>query len=112
MDDIFKKIDEVCLENSKKVLKAFWKENLSESDFNSTTGYGYGDVGRDKIERIYSDIFKSEASLVRNQFISGTHALTVAFLVLMQYRHVYLHYLDLGIHYYLLQVNHMIHLIA
>ena len=57
MDDIFKKIDEVCLENSKKVLNAFWKENLSESDFNSTTGYGYGDVGRDKIERIYSDIF-------------------------------------------------------
>ena len=56
MDDIFKKIDEVCLENSKKVLNAFWKENLSESDFNSTTGYGYGDVGRDKIERIYSEI--------------------------------------------------------
>lgn len=84
MDDIFKKIDEVCLENSKKVLKAFWKENLSESDFNSTTGYGYGDVGRDKIERIYSDIFKSEASLVRNQFISGTHAISTCLFALLR----------------------------
>ena len=84
MDDIFKKIDEVCLENSKKVLYAFWKENLSESDFNSTTGYGYGDVGRDKIERIYSDIFKSEASLVRNQFISGTHAISTCLFALLR----------------------------
>ena len=84
MDDIFKKIDEVCLENSKKVLNAFWKENLSETDFNSTTGYGYGDVGRDKIERIYSDIFKSEASLVRNQFISGTHAISTCLFALLR----------------------------
>lgn len=84
MDDIFKKIDEVCLENSKKVLNAFWKENLSEFDFNSTTGYGYGDVGRDKIERIYSDIFKSEASLVRNQFISGTHAISTCLFALLR----------------------------
>lgn len=84
MDDTFKKIDEVCLENSKKVLNAFWKENLSESDFNSTTGYGYGDVGRDKIERIYSDIFKSEASLVRNQFISGTHAISTCLFALLR----------------------------
>ncbi len=84
MDDIFKKIDKVCLENSKKVLNAFWKENLSESDFNSTTGYGYGDVGRDKIERIYSDIFKSEASLVRNQFISGTHAISTCLFALLR----------------------------
>ncbi len=84
MDDIFKTIDKVCLENSKKVLNAFWKENLSESDFNSTTGYGYGDVGRDKIERIYSDIFKSEASLVRNQFISGTHAISTCLLALLR----------------------------
>lgn len=84
MDDIFKKIDEVCLENSRKVLNAFWKENLSESDFNSTTGYGYGDVGRDKIERIYSDIFKSEASLVRNQFISGTHAISTCLFALLR----------------------------
>lgn len=84
MDDIFKKIDEVCLENSKKVLNAFWKENLGESDFNSTTGYGYGDIGRDKIERIYSDIFKSEASLVRNQFISGTHAISTCLFALLR----------------------------
>ena len=84
MDVIYKKIDEVCLENSKKVLNAFWRENLSETDFNSTTGYGYGDIGRDKIEKIYSDIFKSEASLVRNQFISGTHAISTCLFALLR----------------------------
>ena len=78
LKDIYNKIDEVAFYNSKKVLDAFHKENLSESDFASTTGYGYGDIGRDKIEAIYSDIFHTEDALVRNQFISGTHAITVA----------------------------------
>ena len=72
------KIDEIVYFNSKKVIEAFQKNNLSEYHFNSTTGYGYNDIGRDAIEKIYADIFKSEDALVRNQFISGTHALTVA----------------------------------
>ena len=72
------KIDEVVFKNSKKVLEAFQKESVSEYHFNSTTGYGYNDIGRDVIENVYSDIFKSEDALVRSQFISGTHALTVA----------------------------------
>ena len=72
------KIDEIVYFNSKKVIEAFQKNNLSEYHFNSTTGYGYNDIGRDVIEKIYADIFKSEDALVRNQFISGTHALTVA----------------------------------
>lgn len=84
LKDIFKKIDDTCFYNSKKVLDAFWKENVSESCFNSTTGYGYGDLGRDTLERVYADIFKAEDALVRNQFISGTHALSTAFFALLR----------------------------
>ena len=72
------KIDDIIFYNSKKVLDAFRKESVSEYHFNSTTGYGYNDIGRDIIEKVYSDIFKSEDTLVRSQFISGTHALTVS----------------------------------
>lgn len=74
----FKKIENISTYNSLKVLKAFKDNNISELHFNSTTGYGYGDIGRDTIEKVYSQIFKTEDALVRNQFISGTHALTVA----------------------------------
>lgn len=84
LKDVFSNIDDVCFYNSQKVLKAFWKENISETDFSSTTGYGYGDIGRDKIEKVYSDIFGTEAALVRNQFISGTHALSTAFFALLR----------------------------
>ncbi|MCM1370367.1 MAG: methionine gamma-lyase family protein [Clostridium sp.] len=80
----FKKIDEVCLYNSEKVLNAFRKYNVSETHFSSTTGYGYGDIGRDTLELVYSDIFKSEDALVRSQFISGTHALTVTLFGLLR----------------------------
>lgn len=72
------KIDDIVFYNSKKVLEAFQKECVSEYHFNSTTGYGYNDIGRDTIEKVYSNIFKSEDALVRGQFISGTHALTVS----------------------------------
>ena len=72
------KVDNIVFLNSKKVLDAFQKNSVSEYHFNSTTGYGYNDIGRDAIEQVYSDIFKSEDSLVRRQFISGTHALTVS----------------------------------
>ena len=84
LKDVFSNIDDVCFYNSQKVIEAFWKENISETDFNSTTGYGYGDIGRDKIEEVYSDIFKTESALVRNQFISGTHALSTAFFALLR----------------------------
>lgn len=82
--NVFNNINDVCFYNSQKVIKAFWQANISETDFNSTTGYGYGDVGRDKIEKVYSDIFETEAALVRNQFISGTHALSTAFFALLR----------------------------
>ena len=78
------KVDSIVLNNSKKVLDAFHKENVSEYHFNSTTGYGYNDIGRSVIERVYSDIFKSEDALVRGQFISGTHALSVTLFGLLR----------------------------
>ncbi len=76
LDPIFKEVEEIEEYNSLKVLSAFQKYNLSEMHFNGTTGYGYGDIGRDTIESIFADIFKSEDSLVRTQFISGTHAIS------------------------------------
>ena len=82
--DEFKKIDEICFHNSLKVLNAFHKHHINESHFNATTGYGYGDIGRDTIEEVYSTIFKSEDALVRSQFISGTHALTVTLFGLLR----------------------------
>ena len=75
---IFNKIDKIKGENSLKVLMAFQKNNLSDMHFGGTTGYGYGDIGRDTIEKIFAEVLGAEDSLVRNQFISGTHALTVA----------------------------------
>lgn len=75
---IFDETEKIAEYNSLKVLSAFQKYNLSEMHFNGTTGYGYGDIGRDTIEKIYADIFKSEDSLVRTQFISGTHAISTA----------------------------------
>ena len=77
LKEIFKEIDNIEFNNSKKVLEAFKKENIIEADFASSTGYGYNDFGRDKIERVYADIFNAEDALVRNQFISGTHTLSV-----------------------------------
>ena len=81
---IFESINERCYRNSEKVLNAFREERVSQSDFNSTTGYGYDDVGRDKIERVFSRVLGSEDALVRNQFISGTHALTVTLFGLLR----------------------------
>ena len=84
LNDVFKNIDEISYVNSKKVIEAFWQEKVSEQHFNSTTGYGYGDLGRDTLEKVYADIFKSEDALVRNQFISGTHALSTALFALLR----------------------------
>ena len=84
LEEQFKLVDEVCEYNSLKVLNAFHKHQIAEVHFNMTTGYGYGDIGRDTIERVYADIFKTEDSLVRGQFISGSHALTVTLFALLR----------------------------
>ena len=84
VQDEFEKINEICEYNSLKVLKAFHDNNLSEVHFGETTGYGYDDIGRDVIERIYSQIFGVEDSLVRGQFISASHALNVTLFGLLR----------------------------
>lgn len=73
-----KKVDEDCMYNSMKVLNAFHSHHISDVHFGTTTGYGYGDIGRDTIENVFAEVLRAEDSLVRSQFISGTHALTVA----------------------------------
>jgi len=82
--NVINKVNDVEKYWSKKVLDAFNKFNLSESDFIGTTGYGYSDQGRDKIEEIFAYVLDSEKALVRSQFISGTHALNVTFFGLLR----------------------------
>ena len=82
--DIYKSIDKKCERNSLNVLSAFQNNKISDMHFGTTTGYGYGDVGRDTIEKVFAEVLKAEDSLVRTQFISGTHALTVTFFALLR----------------------------
>ena len=79
-----KEIDEICSKNSIKVIEAFQECNLQEMHLTSSTGYGIDEVGRNKIEEIYAKIFKAEDSLVRAQFISGTHALAITLSALLR----------------------------
>lgn len=90
LKDIFKEIDDMELINSKKVLDAFHKFNLNENDLNGTTGYGYNDIGRDKIESIFSDIFKAEDALVRREFACASHALSISLSALLRHGNVLL----------------------
>lgn len=75
-----KKLEEAALFNTEKVITAFRNNMVSDFYLKPTTGYAYSDVGRDKLDLIYAEIFKTEAALVRSQFVSGTHALAVALL--------------------------------
>ena len=80
----FKKIEKICEKNSIKVIKAFQECNLQEMHLQTSTGYGIDEPGRNKIEEIYANIFKAEDSLVRAQFISGTHALAITLSALLR----------------------------
>ena len=84
VENIFRKIDETCTKNSLKVLQAFQNNEIAEMHFGSTTGYGYSDIGRDTIEKVFAEVLNAEDSLVRSQFISGTHALTVTLFALLR----------------------------
>ncbi len=75
-----KKLEEAALFNTEKVITAFRNNMVSDFYLKPTTGYAYSDVGREKLDLIYAEIFKTEAALVRSQFVSGTHALAVALL--------------------------------
>ena len=85
LEPIFEKYEENCLKASVKVLKAFQDNRVATTDFNEITGYGYYDGGREKLERIYAQIFGAEDALVRPQIMSGTHALTIALFGLLKY---------------------------
>jgi len=78
LKDRFRAIDKTAEYNQLKILKAMQDNRVSDVHFAATTGYGYNDIGRDTLERVYADVFHAEDALVRPQLISGTHALTVA----------------------------------
>lgn len=82
--DIFRKIEENEYYFSSLVIDAFRQESINESHFNSTTGYGYNDSGRDAIERVFARVLKGEKALVRNQMISGSHALSTTLFALLR----------------------------
>lgn len=81
----FKKFEENALLNSAKILKAFQNNKVSTSDFCEVTGYGYTDEGREKLEKIYAEVFGAEDALVRPQIMSGTHALSLTLFGLLNY---------------------------
>lgn len=74
----FNEIDDIAEYNQQKVLSAFINNRVSETDFSGSTGYGYGDTGREKLDRIYAEIFGAEDAIVRHSFTCGTHTLAVA----------------------------------
>lgn len=80
----FKKIESICEVNTQKVLTAFQNNGVSEVHFNETTGYGYDDLGREVIEKIFAEVFGTEDALVRGQFVSASHALNVTFFGLLR----------------------------
>ena len=78
LEERFAAIDKIAEYNQAKVIAAMQKNRISAACFAATTGYGYDDMGRDALERVYADVFHTEAALVRPQITCGTHALTVA----------------------------------
>lgn len=82
--EYFAKIDGIAQENTVKVLAAFKRHNVSEMHLGLTTGYGYDDVGRDTLDKIYADVFGCESAIVRHSIVSGTHALCACFYGLLR----------------------------
>lgn len=74
---IFERIDEIDLLNTEKVLNTLQKHQVAARHFAPTTGYGYDDVGRDTLEKLFADLFEADAAIVRPQIASGTHALSM-----------------------------------
>lgn len=75
IEPVFKRYEKICEANERKVLNAFVHHKISEAHLGGSTGYGYGDIGREAIENIFAEVFKAEDALVRSQFISGTHTI-------------------------------------
>ena len=84
IEPYFARIDAVAEENTRKVLGAFQKHRVADGYFAGTTGYGYDDIGRDKLDAIYADVFGGEDGLVRIQFVNGTHTISCALFGLLR----------------------------
>lgn len=82
--EVFERFEHIAYENQVKVIKAFQKQRIREYHFNPSSGYGYGDMGRDTLEDIYADIFEAEDALVRSQLVSGTHAISACLFGLLR----------------------------
>ena len=80
----FERIDTICLKNTEKVLKAYKEAQISSYQFAGTSGYGYSDMGREKLDEVFARVFKAEKAIVRPHFVSGTHALATVLLALLQ----------------------------
>ncbi|MDY3270427.1 MAG: methionine gamma-lyase family protein, partial [Megasphaera elsdenii] len=82
--DQFERIDTICLHNTAKVLAAYKEAQISSYQFAGTSGYGYSDMGREKLDEVFARVFKAEKAIVRPHFVSGTHALATVLLALLQ----------------------------
>lgn len=78
VEDEFIKYDEIREFNQLKVLNALQEERISDSHFTNSSGYGYGDIGRDALDRVYARVFNAESAIVRPHFVNGTHAIGAA----------------------------------
>ena len=79
----FKKFEPIALANTKKVLQAFKACQVSDYHFNGSSGYGYNDSGREKLDEVFAHVFKGEKALIRAHFVSGTHALATTLMALL-----------------------------
>ena len=84
LKDVFAALERTAEANQFRVMRAFADNRVSDADFAGTTGYGYNDRGRDTLDRVLAGCFGCEAALVRHNFVSGTHALTVALFALLR----------------------------
>lgn len=84
LSDVFKDFEDLAFRNTKKVIDAFVKHRISASHFAMTDGYGYGDLGREKCDALFTDIFEAESGFARHNLVSGTHALTVGLFGLLR----------------------------
>jgi len=82
--NVFEQNEETAYANQTKVLKAFQRHRVRENFFDTSTGYGYGDMGRDELESIYAEIMETEDAMVRSQIVSGTHAIAVCLMALLR----------------------------
>ncbi len=84
LTDVFRRVDAVEMVNQQRVLEAFWKERVSARHFTPTTGYGYDDIGRDTLDRVFAHALMAQKALVRPQFVNGTHAIFTALAGLLE----------------------------